>query len=752
MKRIPLGWLSLLFWIVYAAGAGLGFGIRSCVVSDRDDKIEKIRKDNQAATIHHDSEVAMLAHAAGGKGTSPLLTTYFAKLKVLLDSPEFKGKNVATVLARAKQVKDVPEDLLLSLDPGKSWAGLRDLAAHALTPQVEELNKRYPLTDIMRGTKPVPAPKLKLAPIPGPLQYWDPLFWFWFLLGSSALFVVLMVLIFSLDDSEYHSVRSYPWNRPLGLLYFAAAAPVSVPAITVYGLVRLLSVDMKNGSRWEALRKFAYRWRLVRKLPGPNVDPLVMPTFGEFRLGPAQAFAPAEPEPEAPEADDGPETQWYVIHPRIVIGLTHLLTEKGIALFPIGIRQPKEMTGYAVPAAAIDAFEETLRIDDIEAEDKETDIAQTDRRIYTRKKGKIDMAGFEDKYRQKLDDILSSVSSYAGGVDLFIQAYDARSVAPTSEDGRVRIVYYGTPCPNPERREVRNAFGRAFPADGLHLIAPDPERGIVMSDIDGNPVAQIVGGTVYVLVTGLLGYAINKGDWAAEALARLLHEAVACVTAQMKVVEDDDVLSERWRQALEANREKYVELCSSRFDLARAKLDARVADAENEIVLAGKSITQHLQRRRKAEEERRAFTEKEWPEWQARLRKEFEQLAASACVTGVRCTGDGVEVRTRMVYIPWKGKRYLIGRFLIRLGDDGSVNIVNVANTARDTDYHHPHVRDSGNPCFGQMQEAIGKLMAERQYATVVNLLFRFFESYNLHGGVEEITKWKEVTGEEIQG
>ncbi len=746
MRRIPLGQLSLLFCLEMAIFFGGSAAVRGFVLSDRDGDIEKAHKENRELQAQHDND-AWLLRAAQGQGKDAAVD-FFGKLKEQLKTSEFKDKDVTTVLKRAKQFSELPADLLAAIDPGNARAGLRALASDPLYGRIGAFGANYPLTELLRGTKRLPEPELKLKPVPEPKRFFAKGWWLWTWLIACWLFAILFWFIFGLmeEDESYHLVKSYPWNRPLALLYCAAAAPGTAPALAVYGLVRLLIADWKEPAArgWQTLRAAAYQFRLIRHLPAPAivVHEAALPTVG---VGAVLAAAAPPPVPAVAVEENGP--QWYVVSREVFLGLSDVLTENALRLFPIAIKAPKEIAGYAVPAGSIESFEQALRLTAAEATDEETDIERTVRRNYKRVCGKIDVVGFNEKTTETVRTILRTVSAYAGGIGIVVESFGGKTVEPVHDDDRLHIVYGGTPSAEPAPRELRRAFGRDIAAGALTAVRPDHTRGILIQDDDGNPVIQVVDATVYLLVNGLIGLSFEH-RWAEEALVRFLHEAFRHAIDQLKTTDTDDAKADRWRQSLETHRDKYVALSFKRFEQTKADLDRQIAACEREIINDGLRITARLKERQQAEAQRRIFIEKEGPEAQDRLRKEFEQLAASKCVIGVSCSDSGVEVQTRTVFIPWKGRRYKIGRFLIRLGDNGQIVIVNVANTATGTNYHHPHVPSSGTPCFGQMQEAIAKLMADRQYATIVGLLFRFFESYNHHGGVEDIRKWKEVTSE----
>ena len=103
------------------------------------------------------------------------------------------------------------------------------------------------------------------------------------------------------------------------------------------------------------------------------------------------------------------------------------------------------------------------------------------------------------------------------------------------------------------------------------------------------------------------------------------------------------------------------------------------------------------------------------------LVKEFDQLAASPYVMSVKSQDGYIDIYTKPIFITHEGKRYEIGRFRLRLNDNGHIGITNVDNTSGSIEWDHPHIMPGNGPCFGNLNESLGKYLADRQFAVAVS-------------------------------
>jgi hypothetical protein len=532
----------------------------------------------------------------------------------------------------------------------------------------------------------------------------------------------------------------------------ALAAPATVPPLVAYGISRGLSSEVSWRSRWfgiiRASRSALYGLRIVRRSPAPVLERITAPTAVGARTVEAMHV-----ENMAQRSDISEERMvkgmfkpkdvaaaWYAIDRAEVIGREHLLDAAGVAMYrmPIKVPDPKECVGIA--AKDMDAFISALDLSEAECEDEKTDVENVLYRSYDSDCGDIDVAGVDDDTTRDLVlSVLRAVSTNREGIDLtFVRHRHREEVRPAESSERVRVHYFA----RPSSREgtvpdspVTAIYGRERPNAWRFLgIPPTEGAGRIIRDAAGTPVAQIVRRSVFILVDILS----DIQPWTDSVLARILYESVDKLDAQA----DDAEVAAEWRRERDRHKDHYVTACLEKLEVRGRNLSARIAALDNAVQEAGKAITKSLIEKREAERELARLSDTERGAEAERLQREFDQLAACEPVVAVRAYPDRIEVDTKTVHIEHLGRKYEIGRMRVVLRHDGNIEFFNL--TSPHGGCAHPHV--SGNrACLGNITQAIAKLMAEREYAVVINMLFRFLESYNPQSPHSKIENWKEV-------
>lgn len=659
---------------------------------------------------------------------------------ILLNDP---AATVGTALGRAEALGNASPDALNAIAPSDRWALLAPLANADVRERLASLDRRHPLADIIRnGATPsdgvaIPAAVTIITRSQVVI---------WYLIGCLAFVIAFSVR--ALFDRK-HPVMDAPWGRIPTLLVVAAASPATVPALILYGIGRVFAAEIPWRERWRAfahgLRRFGYRTRLLRRLPSPVLAPVstVAPAAIASSASPqdaAESGTRDEDDADGDGTDNEDDAEWYVIHPDEILGREHLLAAEGVPYYPITIGVPEELKAFAVEADRIGDFERVLDLDEAETEDEETDIERTYRRTYDGDIGEVALNRVPVERADMVKRVLETVSMNATGLNLaFTQAGGYGASATVSGHDWIEVFHFATPDATGRWQAVGSVHGCSR-RDGSSIssLPPADGRGHVIKDESGNAIVQVIGRKVYLLCD-LLSY---DEPWVPSVLARAVYDGIRAAQGNPL---DDEGDAAAWRGSLDAERDKYVALCLQRVDARRAAIEKEIADYDEEINDASRRITNAVRKRHGAVKALETFMKDEQAAETERLRKEFDQLAAAKPVLAVRAYADRVEVDTRTVYIEHVGRRYEIGRFRISIDDRGGLSIANISNTATGGGCDHPHVRDR-RPCLGNISEPIAKLLGERDYALVVNMLFRFLESYSPPGRpYAHIEYWKEV-------
>ncbi len=727
--RVVYVLVSIAFIVV-----GLGGGIvRGC---ERDDQNDRIARQERRLCI--------LQSAEGKAPTRPDICDARWFFSVLKDQMTTRHKSSYAVLEEAAHLNATSEETLMSLDNSGSWKTTRGLAIQPYFADVVAMQLPYSFDDILAG-KITPSTTIVIE---SRSHYWEWTFWRLVWLCASLCAVAAFVCDQCFSNGGKHPVMDYPWQRVDGILLFLVTGPASIPALLLYILCCSIYFVLTSewSETWRIVRTFmtraGYQLRIVRKLPAPVIAPA---TYHANQQQPPVVQA----QPVA-TAQATPATEWYMVRRNTFLGVEHLLAAAGVQVFPLAITIPKKVSGYAVPADSITRFEEIIGVKREKrcgafatgANDTATNIERTMLRQYTRDHD-IDVCVSEvynDAKRATLERVAKIAALRAGCRMIAIDCPPRENL--THGERAVEVVWSETKTFGPLKRLYEKNL-----ADQYDVHEPDPGKGVLIRDTEGIPVAQVINTTVYMLVRGFVQEATEGDDWALEMLTRILHEAIVVSLAQDPDAEEtDDDRRSAWRSALDKEREGYVELCFRRLDAQRKNLKRDVDECSARIMEMGESLRKEITDRRAKQSALDGFMTTELPKERERLRTEFDQLVASPCVIAIEANQDGVVVFTKTVEIAWRGKRYRIGRFKVTLAYTGSITIKNIANTAKDSNYEHPHVHYPSNTCWGNMHATVMELMGDREYASVITMIHRFLEVYNPHGGVEEITKWKEVS------
>lgn len=747
MSRISVRETLCIFLIAAAVVFVVGLAIRGInrwsVSSDADD----------ATARRH--LLRVLEGSEQTAGSEQDLGRLVTSLRTLLR--ERPDATVDAVFQTAAGIGNANPQTLNAIAPSDRWAIYAPLQNSELRERIATLARDFPVADALRGAAR-PSERIVIPTVP---QMWTPTTILVCYLIFCFGFIIAYVIAVMNDDK--HPVLDAPWNRVPGLLMFAATAPASIPGVLVYGVIRLWSADIRWRDRWTAavngLRRIGYRLRILRRLPAPVMQAVTAPAAAATVSAPVTPPLPPviagaqEPEDEDDadddaedggeddgdeESDEGPE--WYVVHPDEILGREHLLAAANVPFYPIAIGLPEPLKGFAIEADRIEEFERVLELGEAETEDFDTDVEATVRRRYDGEIGETAFSDVPSECAELVERVVETVSANFSALKIaFTDAKGYGASSSISGHDWVEVFHYAAPQHGSDKKYVRGVFGHVRSGDRhMRTFAPTPDRGLVINDEAGTAVVQVVGRKVFLLADFLT----LDEPWTASALARALYEGVR-VAKDGRLDDDGDAVT--WRSALDAEREKYVTLCLERVDARRVSIEKEIEGYDAGISDAGKKIAELVRKRHAAAQALSRLVSEERVAEAERLRKEFDALAAAKPVLAVRAYADHVEADTRTVFITHMGRRYEIGRFRISITERGDLTLRNLSNTASGTHCEHPHVRDR-RPCLGNLSESVGKLLGERDYALVINMLFRFLESYSPAGRpYANIDHWKEV-------
>jgi len=129
------------------------------------------------------------------------------------------------------------------------------------------------------------------------------------------------------------------------------------------------------------------------------------------------------------------------------------------------------------------------------------------------------------------------------------------------------------------------------------------------------------------------------------------------------------------------------------------------------------------------------------------LEMEFDRLLKIPLVKAVKVQKREIKVFTDTIYITYKGRKYEIGNFLIRIGTtgEGYIKIINLCNTSN-CGRHHPYSSNRGEDtiCFGNLTGSIDQLLVERDYLSLIIVILQALQTAR-GDNPQRVKQWKRV-------
>ncbi len=298
-----------------------------------------------------------------------------------------------------------------------------------------------------------------------------------------------------------------------------------------------------------------------------------------------------------------------------------------------------------------------------------------------------------------------------------------------------------------------------FPTPGIesslspvrYARLPTHGGGQLIIDSNGNTLAEVVNNDIYILCNidfGFEDYSWRSWEHNADVLERILREAIPIATG----IIDTAAGVPYYVEALNRRRTNFVE----RADAIRARfitampngmerqVTALMKSAINAEKEAAESREKWLQAARRAEDNRRLLNalRNQPAAAEQRVKAEFDHVAAMPEVVSIELgQGNTVIIYTETIYIQYNSYRYHIGMFKITIDySKGSVTFYNM--TQRIDGYQHPHVDALGIGCFGNIDEAVHKLVKDYSFEPLISLLIQYLQSYFHDNPHRNITAW----------
>lgn len=261
---------------------------------------------------------------------------------------------------------------------------------------------------------------------------------------------------------------------------------------------------------------------------------------------------------------------------------------------------------------------------------------------------------------------------------------------------------------------------------------PTRGRGIVVQDEDGSSVVQLLNRTAYVLFPVISLY---HGRESLEIFQRTLR-ALWNRLRREPGARACDAVAGRNRKAFVTTLTKQALDTPTFWNERIAQYDRDIAEAQERLRLLNQTRREVLNI---AEAAKKAdlFTQTV-----TRLPEDHRRITCHPDVACVYTRDGGVHVETRLITQTYRGNRYLLGRYTIRIGSAGEVSVWGI-ETRHPGGIPHPHLARSGVACFGTASDAIIGAAGELRYADCILCILRWLkEGYTPESAETKIEEW----------
>jgi len=427
--------------------------------------------------------------------------------------------------------------------------------------------------------------------------------------------------------------------------------------------------------------------------------------------------------------------KWYLVE---MVEMTKdqkaVLVAARVPLVELKIAKPRVISGVAFPEEEKPRVLEMLGLSSSPLEETPTD--QDGVWLLSRKlpAATVTVASWEGKNQSGFVKVALDVLGQLGRNIVLHVPHQSR--AAPKRDGQFHIWFWSSPVGVADQPVPATMWG--IPVDCRDNGYAPSGQGIPIIEEAGWAVGELVEFDNLYIHHDLC----HKGTDHELSIFRYLLEEVA---AELSASPEKE--AERQRKLAEASKKAYVRECERRLENSIAATRAAIEKGEKEIRDAQQRITE-LVRSCSGFQKKLEQLENSKAELEQSFALEFDKLEAIPGVKKVGVRNGLISIFTDEVDIEYNGKVYNVGAFRIDIYTNGSNGGVRCFNLTRTVDgYCHPHIKENGECCLGNIAAGVAKLIGEYQYSVLAELMLRFIHSVNPSGWYISIERWpmKEV-------
>jgi len=252
-------------------------------------------------------------------------------------------------------------------------------------------------------------------------------------------------------------------------------------------------------------------------------------------------------------------------------------------------------------------------------------------------------------------------------------------------------------------------------------------RGNFIQDFEGQIAGEINGNNIYILFDLIHGNS-------QELLLYLFFQ-------KYLEIKCGNLLEKFQRYEIDSQKNKYVTICQRRISESIRDSNNEINKIQKEIKSSQQRITELVQKLTPLQISTQ-FLEENKSQKIVNIERDFEKIQQMEDVRNIIIYEDRISIFTNPIYIDYEDEEYYIGNFLMEIfinGSNGGVMCRNLNN--RRGEYDHPHV-SGGSCCFGNITDAVSKLIGEGEFVPLIIVMIKFLKSVNPGNWHENIEKW----------
>jgi hypothetical protein len=363
----------------------------------------------------------------------------------------------------------------------------------------------------------------------------------------------------------------------------------------------------------------------------------------------------------------------------------------------------------------------------------------------------LDRAGIND-----WEGLLPVIEKFAQATGLRVAVRSARgtSMKVNNEPGRLFIRFY---CTSGDRRlaePINLVYGINLGPRQRQIFSPTLMGTPIVEDRSNRIIAEHIGSTLNIL------FNLSEGDNAPQIMTRILERVgqdyglqPGTIYAQFRTTPSTQrrtptVLQvpsrTRISAALEAHRQAYARLCQGRRTDDRKNAREQLQRIEKELESLQQKITT-LVREQQAQQKVIDDLQESDGDMSPRYMLEFDKLSQTKGIEKVEVDGHNINVFTENIDIRQGNSKYRLGKFRIQINTSRNKDVRCFNLSGARGGYYHPHVREGGWCCWGNISTGVQDLLRENQWAALAQLVLRYLQTWNRRDPYYSVTNWPKV-------